>query len=585
MNLYKKLPLSEEEPNFRLLELDLSRDAATADEVVIHARLDTYDLRGGIDYDALSYCWGTGEESVEIIINGESVPISPNLFAALKQMRLDQRNTASQRKLWIDAVCINQSDNVEKSHQVMLMRDIYANASRVIIWIGGPDDLSDLAFDTLKRFAADDKTSDGSATYRDIQDTVRKRRAAVQLFIERPYFIRMWIIQEVVVAKEATIRCGSLHLDFDKLQTAIQRMTGSGFFPFSAVTANLTYIGHWRTSYHEMSGPDSEENLDLRLFLDSRDRLATDPRDKIYSLRGIANKALSTGIKVDYDSSVERVYTDFSKYVLNIRPDLQILSAVVLRHRTNSKFSLPSYVPDWSLPKYGGGFLQRSYRFKPTCLFRAAGATTPRIITDGHSDKISVEGIPLDTVARIIPIKSILGMGEDGSVSITESSIRELAADVIASETYPFTGEPPWIAYFHTMTADRTALSPRINDEYRAQFFAAFGGWSLPNTLVNGQNLPPSVWAEVSKGVGTIIEDKEMFLTTQGYLGLGHEGLQVADVVCIFSGGEVPFLLRETVHDSKKVFRFLSECYVHGVMDGEATDNLTGNPIENFSIE
>ena len=585
MNLYKKVPLSEEEPNFRLLELDLSGDAATADEAVVHARLDTYDLRDGVDYDALSYCWGPEEESAQIIINGESVSVSTNLLAALKQVRLDQRKTASPRKLWVDAICINQSNNAEKSHQVMLMRDIYANASRVVIWIGGPDDLSDLAFDTLKRFAADDRTSDGSATYRDIQDTVRERRAAVQLFIERPYFVRMWIIQEVVVAKKATIRCGSLHLDFDKLQTAIQRMTGSGCFPFSAATTNLTYVGHWRAAYHEMSAPDSEENLDLRLFLDSRDRLATDPRDKIYSLRGIANKALSAGIKVNYDSSVERVYTDFSKHVLNIRPDLQILSAVILRHRTNSDFALPSYVPDWSLPKYGGGFLQRYYRFKPTHLFRAAGATTPRIIMEEHSDTISVEGIPLDTVARVLPIKSILGVKEDGSVSMTESSLRELAADEIASETYPFTGEPSWIAYFRTMTADRTALSARINAEYRAQFFAAFGGWSLSDTNGNEQNLPPSVWAEVSKGIGTIIEDKDMFLTTQGYLGLGHEGFQVGDVVCIFSGGEVPFLLRETTHDSKKVFRFLSECYVHGVMNGEMMNDPKRNPVEQFSIE
>jgi hypothetical protein len=84
-------------------------------------------------------------------------------------------------------------------------------------------------------------------------------------------------------------------------------MTGSGMCRFSAVTAKLSYIGGWRMSFHENSASSEEaEDLDLRLFLDSRDRNATDARDKIFALRGIANKALGTRITVNYDS-VEKV--------------------------------------------------------------------------------------------------------------------------------------------------------------------------------------------------------------------------------------------------------------------------------------
>jgi hypothetical protein len=70
----------------------------------------------------------------------------------------------------VNAVCINQGNDAEKSHQVLLMTDIYANASRVIAWIGKPGSLSGLAFDTLERFAADDGTLDGSVTYQKILD-------------------------------------------------------------------------------------------------------------------------------------------------------------------------------------------------------------------------------------------------------------------------------------------------------------------------------------------------------------------------------------------------------------------------------
>jgi hypothetical protein len=65
----------------------------------------------------------------------------------------------------VDLVCINQADNGGKSHQVLLMRDIYSHANMVLAWIGAPDNLSAIAFDTLEKFAADDGTTDGSATY------------------------------------------------------------------------------------------------------------------------------------------------------------------------------------------------------------------------------------------------------------------------------------------------------------------------------------------------------------------------------------------------------------------------------------
>ncbi|OCK94220.1 uncharacterized protein K441DRAFT_677703 [Cenococcum geophilum 1.58] len=339
MRFYQQLPLSTEQPCFRLLELDL---LGGGDE--LRGRVDTYDLK-------------------------DPFPVSKNLLVALHQICADQQKAGTARKLWIDAICINQRDNTEKSHQVMLMRDIYANAKTVLAWIGEVDEFSPLAFDTLRRFSLDDGKHDGSATCRELHEEMEERRAAIQRFIERPYFFRMWIVQEVVAAKKVIVFCGPLSIDFEAMCATMRRITGSGFYPFSGAAANLTYVSYWRDAYHGLAISDEEE-LDLRLFLDTRDRCATDPRDKIFSLRGIAKERITAGIKVDYNDSVRKVYTDFSKHMLKIRLDLQILSAVMLRHKTNSVHELPSYVPDWARPKHGGGFLQRYYRFKPTHLFR-----------------------------------------------------------------------------------------------------------------------------------------------------------------------------------------------------------------------
>lgn len=585
--MHLQFPLSVHSPLIRLLQFHLHKGAAENQSgSIIEGHIDTYDLRDLPDYDALSYAWGPPDTSKSINLNGEPFPVSENLFTALKRICLDQRKTGHPRKLWIDAVCINQHDNTEKSHQVMLMRDIFANASRVLAWIGLPDRLIILAFNTLERFAAEDGTSDASNTCRDLWNEVIERRMAIAQFIERPYFSRMWIVQEVVVAKKVTVLCGSLSMNFDCLQTAFRRITGSGFYQFTPMTASLSYMGDWRISFHERQGaPDSAEEIDIRPFEDSRNRCATNPRDRIYALRGITNEILESCIKVDYDDTIEKVYTDFSKKVLSLSPDLQILSAVNLRQKRDSNLKLPSYVPDWTQPKYGGGFLQRYYRFKPTHLFRAAGASKSRVNLVNDSDIISIEGLRLDTISRIIPIKTILNTTGDGAVSVNKSILRELIASITESGTYAFTLEPSWIAFFRTMTADRTAISPRISDKYRTQYFTAFSEWATHHSSGDLSSLPLSAWELVSKDIGHIIEDKDMFVTSQGYFGLSHEGCHEGDLVCILAGGEVPYVIRENKEDkSGKTYHFLCECYVHGVMDGEAVGGGEGGAFGSFMI-
>ena len=129
----------------------------------------------------------------------------------------------------------------------MLMKEIYANASKVIAWIGEPDPLSSIAFDILERFAAEDGTLDGSVTRRSIYDHLDVRKTAIRLFIERPYFTRIWIVQEIVVAKRVEVCSGNLSLDLDVVIRAVGRMTGCKIYPFSPSIANLSYAGHWRT--------------------------------------------------------------------------------------------------------------------------------------------------------------------------------------------------------------------------------------------------------------------------------------------------------------------------------------------------
>jgi hypothetical protein len=554
------------------------------DTEFLHGELLEYPLQAtdttAHPYEALSYVWGSENKPKFIAINNQRLYVTQNLYTVL----LHLRDHLCSQPIWVDAICINQSDELEKSSQVKRMRDIFAKASKVIAWIGEPDQLSSLAFDTLERFAAEDGTLNGSVTCRNICDNLDKRELALRSFTERPYFTRVWIVQEIVVARRVNICSGNLSLDLDMITRAVGRMTGCKFYPFTPAIANLSYVGRWRTDYQTKAHNVQMETLDSRLFLDSRYRSATDARDKIYSLRGITNDAISSGIEVNYANSVEKVYIDFTKLILQIRPDLLILSAVIGRHRKLSRLSLPSYVPDRTLPSYGGGILQRYFRFKETHWFKAAMNTIPKVHIEDDSRSIRIQGLQLDMVQKVINVNHALGTKNAPGIFIDEQRIKRLAADAISADKYKFSEESSWVAFFRTVSADRTALSPRINDAYRSQFFQALGDWASHKSRSTLQDLPEFAWAALSKEVGTIIEDKEIFVTEQGYLGIAHEGIAKGDTVCIFSGGEVPFLVRKRATSASNHFEFLSECYVHGVMDGEAFDDDKKGRLEMFTI-
>ncbi|KAF8847118.1 hypothetical protein BDZ45DRAFT_540435, partial [Acephala macrosclerotiorum] len=84
------------------------------------------------EFEALSYTWGPKHSLKCIEFKSSLIYVTKNLEAALRRLR----STNATRHIWVDALCINQDDNTERSSQVSLMREIYSQASRVIVWLG-----------------------------------------------------------------------------------------------------------------------------------------------------------------------------------------------------------------------------------------------------------------------------------------------------------------------------------------------------------------------------------------------------------------------------------------------------------------
>ncbi|KAE9373900.1 heterokaryon incompatibility, partial [Stipitochalara longipes BDJ] len=143
-------------------------------------------------FNALSYCWGDANVTTGIFVNGLETQVTKNLADALLQLR-----AIGVRRVWADAICINQADRREQTHQLRVMRNIYERAATTFAWIGR--DGSDRAASAI-RFL---QTLANSGEYfgaRDIFDF-----EALQSLLNREYWKRRWIIQELAVASQAQI--------------------------------------------------------------------------------------------------------------------------------------------------------------------------------------------------------------------------------------------------------------------------------------------------------------------------------------------------------------------------------------------
>ena len=139
---YPYKPLQE--THIRLLEIH-----SGALDAPILCSLFHIEIGPSVNYEALSYTWGSPEQAHGIICDGVSFNVTENLYAALRRIR----HLETTRTIWIDQICIDQSNILERNSQVAFMGTIYANASQVLIWLGEEDSESDMAFSFLSELA------------------------------------------------------------------------------------------------------------------------------------------------------------------------------------------------------------------------------------------------------------------------------------------------------------------------------------------------------------------------------------------------------------------------------------------------
>ena len=322
MGVFKYEPIDLKGPGFRLLRLFKGIEAD------IECELFQAWLQGDsvIPYEALSYTWGSMEMTEHIKIDGRTLGVTKNLYLALEYLRSQDTD----RILWVDAICIDQGNNKERGHQVKQMGNIYSQASQVIFWLGSStyeinvlmDSLKQLEEESIKHACRDWKLADmrwmglWSAVQPTLQnlypDRETQQREGIKMLLERSWFRRVWILQEVTNANVAIVCAGS-------------RSVSAHIFTLAPLLIKVQPEPHCQAVLGIMPGPSRKDswwsqkrNL-YTLLLKFNGSQAGDPRDLIYALLGISSNAQDTNnLHVDYTKTVQQVIHDAALFLFSL---------------------------------------------------------------------------------------------------------------------------------------------------------------------------------------------------------------------------------------------------------------------------
>jgi hypothetical protein len=291
--------------------------------------------------------------------------VTQNLAEALKELRLPDRGT----KIWVDALCINQSDNLERKVQVQSMSQAYENAMRVVAWLGPHENNSAAAFGILKRVESFDFSYWIPALISD--DRLDDAMHAFPPLMSRDYWFRAWIVQEIAFASELWIRCGSDEVPYSIFVNIRHFLSGvfSATFEPRPTRALRSYDNartqrsnsptYDKTLLEPGSARIAQSSSPLNLLNFLLESHCADRRDSIFAFYNLFSSNLQGKIEIDYSTPPEKVLINAVRAIIEATQNLDIIAIKGRQSRPKRGEAWQRDMPSWC-PYFNTSFKSHS---------------------------------------------------------------------------------------------------------------------------------------------------------------------------------------------------------------------------------
>jgi len=663
---------------------------------LINIELITVPLEDVIGkFDALSYVWGWAEVKEDVKVNGTRTYITMNLELALRRLR----NTEKAGLLWVDALCINQTDVEEKNKQVMRMKEIYSVSRKVFVWMG--EEITDEADEGKRVQDARVAITLLKEIYQIAKDTKMKTRPdpyqmftedqplfeepknlglpsldapkweSLKVYLSRPWFSRVWIIQEVAAAKEAIVIVGDdITMPWTELAVAAIWLLWRGF------SDNMDELDTlWNILTIDVCRKHVAVPL-LRRLSPTAAFNSTLPHDKIYALLGTTSEGKQLEkyprLYIDYGRDWRELFREVVRHCIESRGSfgkrrtLHVLSQVKHEKKDDGSFAWDKQQASW-VPSWNENHIHCPIAWRGHAQQFTTTRETDAIMVDTEDSRIlSLRGVCVDKVAKTYT--DILDVRDHDLLDFSVEEFRAVAklwSAVRMNLKIAYYNKYPYIAdaFTRTITAEGTNKYGESKATAGAYFSAYYETGLLFTEGTPGYNramfnapleadirvfdhdiaqLPESEKYEATAHMMNnfrmgIDEARVFFVTEKGYMGIGPEILAIGDEVCVLWGGVTPFLVRRVKRGEEcpdwldleeerdestarklkatlkswlpgnkrtqskslddgvasrlatglprtDVFRLVGECYVEGLMDGEAMDARDKGELEEKTI-
>lgn len=586
-----------------------------------------------------------GDDPIQL--NGQEKLVLKNVLALLRMLCCTSSECfdLAQDWFWIDSICINQDNLSERSSQVKLMGQIYRQAKATIVWLCEGSDDTHTAVELLSHLA--DRRHDLRKGYKkrgkrmptDLADHPGWK--SLEKILELPWWRRVWTLQEFLLAKELTFFCGAQAISRRLFRKALHSLELCG--PLEDYIRKAAWTTAWNRrrliQWYEQDHNRPRMSL-VSLMAFCGDYETTDPRDRIWAMYGLAreeDRHMTGRPTYCYDERI--LYTGLVQAFLCKYKSLDIICFAQLFQSQEADW--PSWVPDWrvSWPPFVvplmvsqsasdalanfrpvAGPPRGAKKFKRMTAYRASGTEVYADDSGDMFNQLTCRGIMIDSIDGLGGLPSqddrliIRGTASTSPVNTTpadsgnkEEVFNELTRSLVINRNDKYLESRAPVPRYGKELRQlvRFAESGCEPGELGPAWFR--GWWQLNKDLklrgssvqetcqrisestqvsVNEEPIPKhskSFFSRMRGAMGGKI--RRLMVTEKGFLGMAPTAAQKGDTVCVLYGCSVPVALRRygDQDESLNLYRFVGECYMDGLMDGEAL--TSGREVRDFKIQ